>query len=135
MKDDRMEMRKVFFEAWRKHKENLLLEPIEAQLIDIMLLHPEYHEWLNQSEDYQTADFKEHNPFLHLSLHLALREQLSTNRPEGITEIYAKLCKKFQDQHVAEHKMLACLEEILWEAQTSGKMPEEKVYLEKLRRT
>ena len=132
--NSREEMRKVFFEAWRKHKNNLPIEALEAQLIDIILLHPEYHELLKAPDDFQAADFDETNPFLHLSLHLAVREQINTNRPLGIKTVYENLCKKNSDAHVVEHKMLECLGQILWDAQSSGKMPEEDFYLESLKK-
>lgn len=130
---DRDTLRQTFFAAWKKHKSNLPLEPIEAQLIELILLHPEYQTILDNPEQYQAANFSEHNPFLHLSLHLAVREQINTNRPVGIKIIYENLCRKFQDKHVVEHKMLECLGQVLWDAQREGKMADEKIYLEKLK--
>ncbi len=131
---ERDELRQVFFEAWRKHQAHLPIEPLEAHIIEIILLHPEYHELLAHPEKYQTENFSETNPFLHLSLHLALREQINTNRPIGITAIYNTLCQKYPDPHHAEHKMLECLGQILWDAQQRGKMPDEQYYLETLKK-
>ena len=129
--DERDELGKVFFAAWQKHRENQLVEPIEAMIIDIILQHPEYHEFFAHPEE--TTEFAGTNPFLHVSLHLALREQLGADRPVGIKAIYLALTNKLQDAHAAEHHMLDCLGQILWEAQQSGKMPDEQEYLEKLR--
>ena len=67
---ERNELRKVFFEAWRKHQNQLVIEPLEEKIIHIILKHPEYHALLNQPEDFQEKDFDETNPFLHMSLHL-----------------------------------------------------------------
>ena len=111
------------------------VEPLESQLIEIILLHPEYHALLNEPENLQADQFTETNPFLHMSLHLALREQVSTNRPKGILEIYQAVCSQFQDVHLAEHHMMECLANILWQAQQSGQMPDEQVYLELLKRS
>jgi len=130
---DRNQLRQVFFDAWQKHQKQLPLAPVEAQLIDIMLLHPEYHLFLDNPEAYQLQDFNDVNPFLHMSLHLAICEQVTTNRPAGITEMHQALCHKFQDRHIAEHRMMDCLADILWQAQQSGQMPDEKIYLENLR--
>lgn len=130
---ERNELRQVFFDAWHKHQNQLPVEPLEAQLIEIILQHPEYHEFLNNPEKYQDKDFTETNPFLHLSLHLALREQITINRPEGIAQIYQRLCQQFSDSLLAEHKMMICLEEVLWERQRSGTFPDEQIYLQKLR--
>jgi len=130
---ERDELRQIFFECWRKHKEKLPLMPLETQLVNLILLHPEYHSILDDPENAKTQDFGEHNPFLHLGLHLALHEQITTDRPAGIKEIYLILCKKTGDEHLAAHKMLDCLGRILWEAQQSMKIPDEKKYLELLR--
>jgi hypothetical protein len=133
MTNERDHARKVFFDAWEKHQSQAPLEPLEAQLIDIILMHPEYHEVLSHPDDYQEANFSDENPFLHLSLHLAIREQVSLDRPAGIKTIYKNLLTKHQDILMAEHQMMNCLALILWDAQQNGKVADEKVYLEKLR--
>jgi hypothetical protein len=130
----RDEMRKVFYDAWRKHKENRLVEPLESMIIDIILMHPEYHALFDSPENLPEVVFKESNPFLHISLHLAIREQISTDSPQGIRLVYESLCKKFHDKHLAEHRMLDSLGQILWDAQQTGSLPDEQYYLEILRR-
>jgi hypothetical protein len=132
--NDRNQLRKVFFDAWHKHNEQLPIEALDAQLIDIILLHPEYHPILSNPEKFQTEDFREENPFLHMSLHLAIREQINTNRPAGIKEIFTALCHKLTDALLAEHLMMECLGQALWQAQHNKMMPDEQNYLEKLRK-
>ncbi|MDR3476895.1 MAG: DUF1841 family protein [Gammaproteobacteria bacterium] len=134
MTTERDELRKVFFEAWRKYQLRSPIEPLESQLINIILLHPEYHALLSQPDNLQVENFNETNPFLHMSLHLAIREQVATNRPPGIQQIHQHLCEQFNDVHNAEHHMMECLADILWHAQQSGKMPDEQVYLERLKK-
>ena len=128
----RSDMRKVFFEAWRKHLEKLPLEPLEMQIIDVLVLHPEYHSMLNNPERYSEKDFDETSPFLHLSLHIAIREQINTNRPAGIEAIFQQISKKLHDIHSAEHKMMECLANFLWEVQQTGRLPSAKHYLDNL---
>jgi len=130
----RDEMRKVFYDAWQKYKEHLLVEPLESIIIDIILWHPEYHELFDHPEKTAALEFDESNPFLHISLHLAVREQIAADSPPGIRLIYQNLCKKFHDEHFAEHQMLECLGKILWDAQQTGSLPDEQYYLEVLRR-
>lgn len=130
---DRDAMRKFFFETWQKHKENRPVTPMEAQLVEIILLHPEYHAVLENPEKYQAMDFADANPFLHLGLHIAIRDQIKTNRPAGIAKIYQQLCKRFGDPHIAEHKMIECLTQLLWDAQQTGKIAEENAFLEALK--
>jgi hypothetical protein len=68
-----------------------------------------------------------------MGLHLAIREQVSTNRPAGITEVHARLAARMGSAHEADHRMLEVLAEALWEAQRAGKAPDEAAYLERLR--
>ena len=129
---ERDQARQIFFTAWQKHQQQLPIEPLEAQLIAIILMHPEYHSLFDHPNDFLTKDFVEVNPFLHLSLHVALREQINANLPLGIREIYQKLVSKLNDTHDTEHRMIECLSHILWEIQQSGKPFEEKKYLDNL---
>lgn len=131
---ERDELRKMYFTAWEKHLKKLPVEPLEAQIIAIILQHPEYHAFLENPDKHQAQDFIEGNPFLHLGLHLALREQISTNRPFGIKDIYHDLMQKYADNLLVEHRMMECLERVLWEAQRSGVMPDEGGYLESLQK-
>jgi hypothetical protein len=131
---DRNEMRNVFFEAWRKHTNKLPIETLEAQLIDIMLQHPEYHATLDDPASFKDEDFGAENPFLHMSLHLAIKEQVITDRPQGIKKIYTDLRIKLLEPIKVEHAMMYCLSDALWEAQERGGMPDEASYLAALQK-
>ena len=93
---NREQMRRMYLEAWRKFSARQPLEPLEAQLAAVIAEHPEYVTWLESGEEALGAEFTpeggRQNPFLHMGLHLAIREQVATNRPAGITEIHQKLC-------------------------------------------
>lgn len=134
MSDDRDALRKVFFEAFRKHKQQTPVETLEAQLIDIMLMHPEYHTLLEKPEDFGDKDFLHENPFLHMSLHQAVREQVNTDRPFGIKQIHRDLTHKLGDVHEAEHRMMECLGQMMWQMQQNQKIPSEQDYLELLKK-
>ena len=132
---DRGELRRMYADAWRKRCENLPLSPLETQIADVVALHPEYHAAVTAEDidrDYTPAG-GETNPFLHMGLHLGIREQVSTNRPPGITAIHQRLCEETGDPHTAEHRMIDCLAETLWEAQGQNRPPDEQKYLERLR--
>ena len=92
---NREQLRQMYLDAWRKFSAQAPLEPLEAQLAAVIAEHPEYVPWLESGEEALSADFTpeggEANPFLHMGLHLALREQVATNRPAGIAEIHQKL--------------------------------------------
>lgn len=138
----RADLRRLYFESWRKHRAGERLEPLEAGIAAVIAEHPEYH-WLFEGSiraDLPLALEAEflpegggENPFLHLGLHLALREQVATNRPPGITAIHAQLTRRLESVHQAEHEMFGVLGEMLWEAQRSGTLPDEARYLERLR--
>jgi hypothetical protein len=134
----REQMRRMYLEAWRKFSSKQPLEPLEAQLAAVIAEHPDYLEVIEAGEAAIAAEFKpesgRQNPFLHMGLHLAIREQAATDRPRGIAEVHSKLTTRLGDAHAAEHVMLEALAETMWEAQRSGRAPDEQAYLEKLRR-
>ena len=132
---DRSELRQMYADAWRKRRENLPMSPLEAQIVDVIEMHPEYHAEISGGDidrDY-TPDGGRTNPFLHMGLHLGIREQVSTNRPSGIAGVYRSVAARTGDAHAAEHGMIECLAETLWEAQSSNRAPDEQKYLERLR--
>jgi hypothetical protein len=135
--NSRESLRRGWLEAFKKSQAGSLLTALETQLADLIREHPEYHAWLEHGDDALQAEFSPEsgrtNPFLHLSMHLALREQVSTNRPQGIARIHAALAGR-SDAHDAEHRMMDALGKALWEAQRAGRMPDERGYLEDLER-
>ncbi|EIJ41368.1 protein of unknown function (DUF1841) [Beggiatoa alba B18LD] len=134
--DQRDTTRRFFIEVWRKHQEKKPLEPLESLILDVLLMHPEYHVILHADivdKDY-LPEMGETNPFLHLGLHIAIREQLSTDRPVGIRALYQSLRAKARDVHELEHQMLECLAETLWLAQRNNTLPDEQAYLAQLKR-
>jgi hypothetical protein len=134
----RDQVRRFFFDAWRKHQKRELLEGLEPLAIDIMLLHPEYQAMLDHPERYQDQDYLPEagmsNPFLHMSMHLAIEEQLSIDQPPGIRSEFERIAGKLGDRHAAFHAMLECLGETVWRSQREGKEPDTLAYLECLRR-
>ena len=127
-------MRAAWRIAWQRHCAGLPLEPLQAQMAEVVGRHPEYHAQLAAAQAREgtgvSEDLVTHsNPYLHLALHLALREQLATNRPQGISALYRKLCTGLADPHAVEHRMIEILGQLLWEAQRSSRMPDEKRYL------
>src|SRR6188768_4234526 len=131
----RDQLRETYRAAWRRYKQQHTLSPLDKQVVAVISEHPEYHV-IVESAAADLANYSPRsgqlNPWLHMGLHLALREQVATNRPQGIAELYAKLAAKAGGAHEAEHRMLEVLAEQLWEAQRAGNAPDEKVYLERL---
>jgi len=133
---DRNELRKMYADAWQKRRSDEPLTPLEAQIADVVELHPEYHADVMSDDldrDY-TPDGGKTNPFLHMGLHLGIREQIATNRPPGVSRVYATLVSSTGDAHMAEHRMIDCLAATLWEAQSQNSAPDEKAYLDRLHR-
>ena len=130
----RDELRRVYVEAWRKRRAGLPVEPVEAQVADVIELHPEYHAALERGGETLERDYTpeggQSNPFLHMGLHLAVREQVATDRPAGLRQAFASLAQRLGSAHEAEHRVIECLAEAMWEAQRSGRAPDEKEYLE-----
>jgi cell fate (sporulation/competence/biofilm development) regulator YlbF (YheA/YmcA/DUF963 family) len=130
--ESRTDLRQLFLKVWESRETPAQLTPLEQQLLGVIAEHPEYHDLLEKpdsvDQDYRT----DNNPFLHLSLHLGLLEQLSTNRPHGICVIYQRLFTKLQDEHQVQHLMMEKMAETLWDAQQNNKRPDERDYFKKL---
>lgn len=135
----REQLRAAYREAWRKWRERLPLQPVEAQLVEVIEQHPEYHALLQDPDpEALSRDFPIEagsvNPFLHLGLHVALREQVGTDRPPGIAAIHRRLTSELGSSHAAEHRMQEALAETLWDAQRAARAPQEQDYLQRLQR-
>src|SRR6187399_1001491 len=132
----RDQLRESYRAAWRRYQGQHTLSPLDKQIVAIISEHPEYHV-IVESAAADLANYSPRsgqlNPWLHMGLHLAVREQVATNRPAGIAEVHAKLARKAGGAHEAEHRMLEVLAAQLWEAQRSGIPPDENVYLDRLR--
>ncbi|MBA2648363.1 MAG: DUF1841 family protein [Legionella sp.] len=130
------EVRKLYFDSWYKFQHNQLLTSLEQQLVDVIVLHPEYHSLLNNPETFQSQayypELGDTNPFLHMGLHLAIREQIATDRPPGIRLCYTKLMRKHGDVLSVEHIMIEHLAEALWLSQKNNTPPDEGLYLRNL---
>lgn len=101
------------------------MSPIEAMALEAIVAHPEYHAVL---DDPDSADLLEDNPFLHLSLHLAVAEQLSIDQPFGIRARYERLLEKTKSRHDALHVIMECLGEMVWIAQRNASPPDQEIY-------
>jgi hypothetical protein len=134
----REELRRSYSEAWRKHRARAPLTPLESMLVEVIERHPEYQARIEDPQDAlafepAAADPVE-NPFLHMGLHLAVREQIAIDRPPGIRELRHSLEARLGDLHDAEHALMEALAETLWEAQRNGTAPDEAHYVELARR-
>lgn len=131
--DNRNAYRQFFFTLWQKYQAKIPLEANEAQLIEIILQHPEYHRFLDKQ--YENQEFAvEENPFFHMSLHLAIREQIATDRPRGIKQIYQDLMIQQNNLLEIEHKMMECLAHFIYLGQESGRMASDEEYLDSLQK-
>jgi hypothetical protein len=131
----RDQLREAYRGAWRRFKGQHTLSPLDKQIVAVISEHPEYHV-IVESAAADLANYSPRsgqlNPWLHMGLHLAIREQVATDRPAGIAEIHRKLAAK-SDSHEAEHSMLEMLAEALFDAQRGGHTPDEQAYLERLK--
>ena len=134
----REELRQSYAEAWRKQRGGSLVTPLESMIADVIALHPEYQPLVEDREEPSASNpmppGAAENPFLHMGLHMAVREQVSIDRPPGIRELLRLLESRLGDLHAAEHVLMEALAETLWEAQRGGRAPDEKHYLELARR-
>ncbi|MCX8098859.1 MAG: DUF1841 family protein [Casimicrobiaceae bacterium] len=130
----REQARRFLIEAWAKYRRGEPLSALEQLAVEIIARHPEYESCFADPERYLDRDWRpeggETNPFLHVSLHLAIAEQLSIDQPPGIRATFQALLEQFGgDAHEAEHVLLEALAETLWQAQRLGAAPDGSLYL------
>ena len=132
------DVRRFFCEAWRKRVAGDPATPLETLAADWIAEHPEYHADLADVEAALAADYPVEagrtNPFLHLSMHLAIAEQLGIDQPPGIRDAHRRIAARLGDAHAAAHALMECLGEVVWRAQRDRRPPDQQAYLECIRR-
>lgn len=135
--NDRNQLRTFFLTAWQKKQQNAALEPLETLVVQVIEQHPEYHALLandNAIDKDFSVDGGESNPFLHMSMHITIAEQLSIGQPSEISDLYQKLSQKTGNSHDAEHQIMECLGLMLWQAQRNNQPPDNKIYIDCLKK-
>ncbi|SEK97525.1 DUF1841 family protein [Nitrosovibrio tenuis] len=134
----RDQARQFLFDTWHKYRQREMLSAMEDMALEVILLHPEYQAVLENAEYYRDKDYLaemgDTNPFLHMSMHIAIMEQLSIDQPVGIRQRFERLLKKTRDEHTAMHQVMECLAEMIWQAQRNQLPPDASVYFECLDR-
>jgi hypothetical protein len=129
----RDQVRDFFFQAWARFEAGQPLSELEALAVEHGSRHPEYHAVLAQPERYRDQEWPpelgETNPFLHLSMHVSLSEQLAIDQPPGVKARYEALRARLGDEHAAQHAAMDCLGEMIWRAQRDGRPPDGEAYL------
>lgn len=130
---DRRKMRQPYLDTWERGKKGEPLDGMQQMLFDVIKDHPEYHALLDNPERALEADFPpeagETNPFLHMSLHVSLREMIQTDRPVGVRGLINQIRLRVGDGMRAEHLCLDCLAEAMWKAQRNNQPPDEQGFM------
>lgn len=134
--NDRTKLRQTYFDIWQKTLNKQTLEPMELLISNVIREHPEYHAMFANKQALGKEFFSENevNPFMHMGLHLAIQEQLATNRPEILSTCYNFLSIKLGNSHDVEHQIMDCLTEMLWNAQKNNMAPDEAHYINCLKK-
>jgi hypothetical protein len=132
------DVRRFFCDTYTKQRQGQPLTPMEAIAGEWIDLHPEYHADLADVDAALAAQYTveggKSNPFLHLSMHLTIEEQLSIDQPRGIKQAVELLAAKRGSMHDAQHEVMECLGEMIWASQRSGLPPDGHAYLDCVRR-
>ena len=135
--ETRDEARQYFIQVWLKLSEGRVLTPLESLIAQVIGAHPEYHALLARAPlalaHDDGGDDARANPFLHMGLHIALAEQLQTDRPPGILGLYQRLVRQDNNAHEVEHQVMDCLARTLAQAARQGLPPDDVAYLDCLR--
>lgn len=128
----REQARQLFFDTWRKYRQQEKLFGMEVLALEVILMHPEYQSVLEDIDRFRDKDYPpemgDTNPFLHMNMHMAIKEQLSIDQPVGICERYALLLTRMSNEHDAMHQIMECLAEMLWQSQRDQSAPNAQIY-------
>ena len=134
----RDQLRQAYTEAWHKHVDGAPMSVQEASIAAVIELHPEYQDLIGDPASALAfepgAATGRQNPFLHMGLHLAVREQIAIDRPPGIRALHTQLLASLGDAHSTDHALMDALGEVLWQANRDGLAPDEQQYLAIARR-
>ena len=129
----RDQSRDFLLEAWRKYGANEPLSALESLAIGVIAEHPEYHSFFVSRDKAIEQDFSPEsghaNPFLHIYMHIAIREQIAIDKPHGVLNAHQKLSQQHDSIMDAEHVMMECLAEMIWQAQRTKTAPDAEAYL------
>ena len=135
--EDRSSLRQMFTTAWQDFEAGKPLDKQAQMIADVVAIHPEYHAAIGSGgaleKEFDGSDGQS-NPFLHMAMHIAVREQLSVDRPPGVVKIHRKLTNRLGDLHEAEHQMVESLAETLWNAQQNNQEPDIEDYVRGLKK-
>ena len=131
------DVRRFFCATYGRVRAGAPLEPMQAVAADWIAEHPEYHAALADEAAalaaVYTVEEGRTNPFLHLSMHLSIAEQVAINQPTGIRQAVALLAARRNSLHAAHHEVMEALGEMVWTSQRSGLPPDGLAYLESVR--
>ena len=132
------DVRTFFCETYAKIQQGSPLTAVEALAAQWIDQHPEYATTLSDLPAALAAVYEvdqgRTNPFLHLSMHLSITEQLSIDQPRGIKQAVELLAAQRNSLHEAHHEVMECLGEMIWASQRSGLPPDGQAYIEAVRR-
>ena len=132
------DVRRFFCATFVKQRDRAVLTPLEAVARDWIVQHPEYADIFGDLDAALAADYSveqgQSNPFLHLSMHLSIVEQISIDQPVGIREAFLTLARRLDSEHDAHHQIMECLGQMIWVSQRDGVAPDGVAYVECVRR-
>ncbi len=131
------DVRRFFCETWARVRDRLPLDPMQSQIAPWLSEHPEYHAELGDIDAALAASYSVEdgrtNPFLHLSMHLTIAEQVAIDQPSGIRHALQLLAAQRNSLHAAHHEVMECLGEMVWQSQRSGLPPDGQAYIDAVR--
>jgi Domain of unknown function (DUF1841) len=132
------DVRRFFCETHARQRAAQPLTPMQTLAADWIAEHPELHPELDDLEAALAAQYSVEggraNPFLHLSMHLTISEQVAIDQPRGIRQAFELLRARLGSAHEAQHQVMECLGEMVWASQRSGQPPDGLAYLDCVRR-
>ncbi|MDP1693158.1 MAG: DUF1841 family protein [Burkholderiaceae bacterium] len=132
------DVRRFFCDTHSRQRQSLPLTPMQTLAAQWIAEHPQYHDDLADVDVALAASYTVEagrtNPFLHLSMHLTIGEQVAIDQPRGIKQAFEWLAARLGSLHEAQHQVMECLGDMLWVSQRSGVPPDGQAYLDCVRK-
>ena len=132
------DVRRFFCGVQAKARAGQVLDALETLASGWLQEHPEYAGDLADADAAVARVYDgaggQSNPFLHLSMHLSIAEQISIDQPPGIRAAFLSLAQRLGSEHEAHHQIMECLGEMIWNSQRSGLPPDGAAYVECVKR-
>lgn len=106
----------------------------QMRLVRVMQEHPEYRSIWDNPEEASAGleDLTEPNPFLHVTAHMMVEEQIAGRNPPDVAVVVSRLTRSGDSRHEAIHKVANVLMGEVWDVLAKKREFDREKYVRRL---